>query len=69
MMGAYIFQQLRQKAQDEPPNLVTDGDGHLFTQPEEAIKALNNTWDEIFAANALSEHPIKMLETVWPLYP
>ena len=37
------------------PNLVTDKSG-----------ALNNSWDEIFAANVLSEHPIKMLETVWP---
>ena len=63
---AYIFQHLRQKAQDEPPNLVTNSHNQIVTQPEEAIQTLNEVWDDIFAANLLSEHPLKMLETVWP---
>ena len=63
---AYIFQHLRQKAQDEPPNLVTNSLNQIVTQPEEAIQTLNEAWDDIFAANVLSEHPLKMLEAAWP---
>ena len=52
---AYIFQHLRQKAQDEPPNLVTNSHNQIVTQPEEAIQTLNEVWGDIFAANVLSE--------------
>ena len=63
---SFIFQHLRNKSSDDPPNLVSDRAGNIITQPEQAIATLNEAWDDIFAANVLSEHPLKMLETVWP---
>lgn len=57
---------MRNKSNDEPPNLVSDQAGNIITQPEKAIATLNEAWDDIFAANVLSEHPLKMLETIWP---
>ena len=63
---SFIFQHLRNKASDEPPNLVQNDQGQILTQPDQAIAELNSKWDDIFAANVLAEHPLKMLETVWP---
>lgn len=63
---SFIFQHLRNKASEEPPNLVLNDQGQILTQPEEAIQELNRKWDDIFAANVLADHPLKMLETVWP---
>lgn len=63
---SFIFQHLRNKSCDEPPNLVVDSNGNIITQPEQAIANLNEAWDSIFAANVLADHPLKMLETIWP---
>ena len=63
---AYIFQHLKNKLQDEPPNLVFDDDGNVIFQPEQALGYLNSAWDDVYPANVLSEHPLKMLELVWP---
>ena len=63
---SFIFQHLRNKASDEPPNLVQNDQGQILTEPEKAIAELNNKWDDIFASNVLAERPLKMLETVWP---
>ena len=61
---AFIFQRLRNKASDEPPN--QNADGQIVTHPESAIAEINKSWDTVFAANVLADHPLKMLETVWP---
>ena len=63
---SYIFQHLKNKQQDEPTNLVVDNDGNVIYQPEQALGFLNSAWDEVYSANVLAEHPLKMLEVVWP---
>ena len=63
---SYIFQHLKNKQQDEPPNLVVDDGGNVIYQPEEALSYLNCAWDEVYSANVLAEHPLKMLDVVWP---
>ena len=63
---AYIFQHLRNRMHDEPPNLVQDNSGNIIYQPKEALNCLNDKWDSVYGVNTLHEHPIKMLETVWP---
>lgn len=30
------------------------------------MDTLNSNWDTVYAANTLHEHPLKMLETIWP---
>ena len=62
----YIFSHLRNKQQDEPPNLVVDADNNVIFQPEAALAHLNSSWDSVFGVNTLCEHPLKMLEVVWP---
>ena len=63
---SYIYKHLRNKANDEPANLVTNADGHIILQPDQAISTINQRWDEVFAVNAGFPHPIKMLEIIWP---
>ena len=63
---AYIFHHLKSKQLDEPPNLVVDADQNILFNPNEALSFLNQEWDQIYSANALIHHPLKMLETVWP---
>ena len=63
---SYIYKHLRNKNIDEPANLVTDQDGNILFQPDQAIHAINDRWDDVFAANAGFPHPLKMLEVVWP---
>ena len=58
---AYIFQHLRQKAQDEPPNLVLDSAGQIITQPEDAIatpiKMLEVVWPYIHGKQVKADLP------------
>ena len=63
---AYIFHHLKNKQQEEPANLVVDHDQNILFQPNEAISFLNSEWDQVYSANVLLHHPLKMLETVWP---
>ena len=63
---AYIFKHLRNKQQDEPTNLVMDKDNNIVVAPQHAISSLNETWDEVYAVNVLRDHPLQMLNTVWP---
>lgn len=63
---AYIFHHLRNKQQDEPANLVVDAENNVIYQPDHALAFLNNEWDQVFSANVLRNHPLKMLDTVWP---
>ena len=62
----FIFQHLKNKQQDEPSNLVLDEAQNIVYNPEQALHVLNETWDDIFSANTLCEHPLRMLDTVWP---
>lgn len=51
---------------DEPPNLVQDEHGNVLFQPAAAMDTLNSNWDSVYSANTLHEHPLKMLEVIWP---
>ena len=62
----FIFQHLKNKQQDEPSNLVLDKAQNIVYNPEQALRVLNGTWDDILSANTLCEHPLRMLDTVWP---
>ena len=53
----YIFQHLKNKQQDEPPNLVVNDSGDVIYQPSEALSYLNYAWDDVFGVNAPCEHP------------
>ena len=64
--SAFVFQHLKNRAADEPPNLVTDSQGNIITDPQEAIAEINTQWDTVFSANQGFPPPIKMLEIVWP---
>lgn len=64
--SSYIFQRLKNKLQDEPSNLVEDEDGNILYQPDKALAHLNNKWDDVYSANILHEHPLQMLNVVWP---
>ena len=63
---AFIFQHLRNRAKDEPANLVTDDDGNILFQPNDALRRINTEWDEVFSANCLHEDPVDVLRAVWP---
>ena len=63
---AYIYHHLKNKVQNDPPNLLEDESGNIITQPEVAITRMNQDWDEVFAANILREQPIKVLKVIWP---
>lgn len=62
----YVFQHLKNKMIDEPPNLIVDEQQNIIYQPDQAIQFLNDKWDSVYGTNTLHEHPLKMLETVWP---
>ena len=63
---SYIYQHLRNKARDEPANLITDSKGNIIYQPDCALKQINEEWDNVFAVNALHDHPLQVLHTIWP---
>ena len=62
----YVFQHLKHKSSDEPPNLITDPDGNILYQPFDALSEFNAQWDQVFGANALHEDPHTILRVVWP---
>ena len=63
---SFIFEHLKNKAAEDPPNLVTDQVGNIICQPCDAITEINHQWDEIFAANALQPDPMQTLAFIWP---
>ena len=63
---SFVFQHLRNRLVDEPPNLVQNDEGNILYQPEEVLSHLNSKWDSVYSANTIHEHPLKMLEVVWP---
>ena len=63
---SYIFHHLKNKQLDEPTNLVVDEQQNILFQPQVALEFLNHEWDQVFSANVLRHHPLKMLEVVWP---
>ena len=66
---AYIFRHLKNKLLNDPPNLVTDDAGNVLFQPCEAISAINNQWDTVFAANVQHPDPLQVLRFIWPYLP
>ena len=62
----YVFQHLKQKSSDEPPNLITDSAGHIIYQPLDALAEFNSQWDGVFGINALHEDPQGVLKVIWP---
>ena len=64
--NAFIFRHLRNRACDEPANLLQDVQGNIIVDPAQAIDTFNNAWDEVFACNINAEHPLNMLEVIWP---
>ena len=62
----FIFQRLKNKSADEPPNLITDKDGNILYQPMDALAEFNSQWDQVFGANALHEDPQTILRVIWP---
>ena len=63
---SFIYHHLRNKIKDEPANLVTTSEGHILYEPVAALRHINETWDTVFSANCLHEHPLKVLEVIWP---
>ena len=61
-----VYQWLRNKDCVKNPNHVVDSHGNTLFQPQEAIDEINNQWDDIFAANILSEDPQNVLKKIWP---
>ena len=62
----FIYHHLRNRARDEPSNLVHDESGHIIFHPRHAIAAINDKWDDIFSANVSHEEPLNVLRVVWP---
>lgn len=62
----YIFQHLRNKLTEEPPNLIQDSHGNIIYQPEQVLTCLNECWDSVYGVNTDHAHPLKMLEIIWP---
>ena len=62
----YIFQHLKNKARDEPANLVMDNQGNIVCNPSDAMNLISQTWDQVFGVNALHEDPVEMLRVIWP---
>ena len=62
-----VFQWLKNKNSPKPSNQVVDSHGNILFQPQEALNEINSQWDDIFAANALSEDPQSVLQKIWPL--
>ena len=61
-----VYQWLRNKDCVRNPNRVVDSQGNTLFQPQDAIDEINNQWDDIFAANILSEDPQTVLKKIWP---
>ena len=63
---AHIYHHLKNKVQNDPPNLLEDDKGNIITQPTEAIDRMNFEWDDVFATNILRDQPTKVLRIIWP---
>ena len=61
-----VFSWVRAKTTYRSPNIVKDSDGNILYSPQDAIREVNETWDEIYAANVIHENPQKILEFIWP---
>ena len=62
----YVFRHLKNKAKEEPANLVQDDEGNVVYDPIHALAVINDKWDDVFAANVCHDEPTKMLQTIWP---
>ena len=62
----FVFQHLKNKSCEEPPNLITDTEGNILYQPLDALAEFNSQWDQVFGANALHEDPHTILKVIWP---
>ena len=62
----FIFQHLKHKSCEEPPNLITDKEGNILYQPLDALAEFNSQWDQVFGANALHDNPQTILRVIWP---
>ena len=65
-VSSEVYQWIRQKNQNTSANLMQDKDGNILYSPDEAIRTINEQWDDIFAKNILHEDPMKILHFVWP---
>ena len=63
---AHIYHHLKNKVQNDPPNLLEDEVGNIISQPQDAIARMNVEWDNVFATNILRDQPIKVLKIIWP---
>ena len=63
---SFIYHHLRSRVKEEPSNLVSDAHGNILYQPHKALSRINEEWDTVFAANALHNHPLQVLRTIWP---
>ncbi len=61
-----VYQWLRNKDAVKPSNHVADSEGNILFQPQDAIDEINSRWDDIFAANILSDDPHTVLRKIWP---
>lgn len=61
-----VFQWIKRKSTVVLPNIVRDQLGNIIYSPTEAIKEINNAWDQIFSTNILYEDPHKILSFIWP---
>ena len=52
-----VYKWIKQKNQHIAANLILGPDGNIIYSPDEAIKTINNQWDDIFASNILHEEP------------
>ena len=64
--NAFIFRHLRNRASEEPANLLQDSAGNIIVDPSQAIRTFNEAWDDVFACNINADHPLRMLDIVWP---
>ena len=62
----FIFKHLRNRACAEPANLLQDADGNIIVDPNQAISTFNDAWDDVFACNIQADHPLRMLDAIWP---
>ena len=62
----YIYNHLKNKATEEPANLVLDNDGNIVYNPCHAMYTISSTWDEVYSANVLHDDPTHMLQVIWP---
>ena len=63
---SYVYEHLKNKALEEPANLVTTEDGQIVFQPQVALEIINDQWDEVFSANVMHNDPMCVIEIAWP---